>query len=80
VLEVAENNSQALKFYRARHFLKLDAAIFLARKLDVEKELLPPRTIRKRRSSLPPSSSLIAPTAATSVAAGTRASSARRNR
>jgi hypothetical protein len=41
VLEVAENNEQALKFYRARNFFKLDAAIFLARKLETEQELLP---------------------------------------
>jgi ribosomal protein S18 acetylase RimI-like enzyme len=51
VLEVAENNEQALKFYRARHFAKIDAAIFLARKLEVEAALLPPRRIRRRSSS-----------------------------
>jgi ribosomal protein S18 acetylase RimI-like enzyme len=50
VLEVAENNEQALRFYRARHFFKIDAAIFLARKLEVERELLPPRRIRKTPS------------------------------
>jgi ribosomal protein S18 acetylase RimI-like enzyme len=48
VLEVAENNEQALKFYRARNFSKIDAAIFLARKLELEQELLPPRRIRRR--------------------------------
>jgi ribosomal protein S18 acetylase RimI-like enzyme len=48
VLEVAENNEQALKFYRARHFYKIDAAVFLARKLELEQELLPPRRIRRR--------------------------------
>jgi ribosomal protein S18 acetylase RimI-like enzyme len=48
VLEVAENNEQALKFYRARNFSKIDAAIFLARKLELEDELLPPRRIRRR--------------------------------
>jgi ribosomal protein S18 acetylase RimI-like enzyme len=53
VLEVAENNKQALKFYRSRHFFKMDAAVFLARKLDVEKELLPPRKIGTRDSELP---------------------------
>ena len=45
VLEVAENNDRALKFYRKRNFMKLDAAIFLAKKLDVEEELLKPRKI-----------------------------------
>jgi ribosomal protein S18 acetylase RimI-like enzyme len=48
VLEVAENNEQALAFYRARNFVKLDAAIFLARKLSVEEELLPPRKLKRR--------------------------------
>jgi ribosomal protein S18 acetylase RimI-like enzyme len=48
VLEVAENNEQALKFYRARNFFKIDAAIFLARKLELEEELLPPRKLRRR--------------------------------
>src|SRR3984957_1240544 len=33
VLEVAENNENALKFYRTRSFYKLDAAIFLAKKV-----------------------------------------------
>jgi ribosomal protein S18 acetylase RimI-like enzyme len=50
VLEVAENNEQALEFYRSRNFSKLDAAIFLARKLEQEQELLPPRRIRARRT------------------------------
>jgi ribosomal protein S18 acetylase RimI-like enzyme len=50
VLEVAENNEDALKFYRKRNFIKLDAAIFLARKLSAEDELLPPRKIAVRRS------------------------------
>jgi ribosomal protein S18 acetylase RimI-like enzyme len=50
VLEVAENNEQALEFYRSRNFSKLDAAIFLARKLEQEQELLPPRRIKVRRS------------------------------
>jgi ribosomal protein S18 acetylase RimI-like enzyme len=53
VLEVAENNKQALKFYRSRHFVKMDAAVFLARKLEVEKELLSPRKIGARDSVLP---------------------------
>jgi len=47
VLEVAENNENALRFYRARTFFKLDAAIFLAKKLQVEDELLPPRKLKR---------------------------------
>jgi ribosomal protein S18 acetylase RimI-like enzyme len=47
VLEVAENNSDALHFYRKRNFHKLDAALFLAQKIDSEPELLPPRTLRR---------------------------------
>jgi ribosomal protein S18 acetylase RimI-like enzyme len=54
VLEVAENNDNALRFYRARTFFKLDAAIFLAKKLQVEDELLPPRKLKK-----PPSKEMI---------------------
>ncbi len=54
VLEVAENNEEALKFYRKRNFFKLDAAVFLARKLVVGDELLGPRKIRPRRPELPP--------------------------
>ncbi len=53
VLEVAENNDNALKFYRSRNFYKLDAAIFLAQKVPAEPELLPPRTIPLRRSGKP---------------------------
>lgn len=45
VLEVAENNEKALKFYRKRSFIKLDAAIFLAKKLEVPGELLKPRKL-----------------------------------
>ena len=47
VLEVAENNKNALHFYRIRHFHKLDSAIFLAKKLAVESALLPPRKLRR---------------------------------
>jgi ribosomal protein S18 acetylase RimI-like enzyme len=47
VLEVAENNKSAVKFYRARSFYKLDSAIFLAKRLLVPAELLPPRRLRK---------------------------------
>ncbi|MGA8053021.1 MAG: GNAT family N-acetyltransferase [Burkholderiales bacterium] len=46
VLEVAENNDSALRFYRKRSFHKLDAAIFLGKKVSSEAELLPPRTLR----------------------------------
>jgi ribosomal protein S18 acetylase RimI-like enzyme len=50
VLEVAENNRKALKFYRARSFSQLDAAIFLAKKVVSEPELLPPRVLGARSS------------------------------
>ncbi len=49
VLEVAQNNTRALKFYRGRTFYQLDAAIFLAKKLPQEPDLLPPREIKKPR-------------------------------
>jgi ribosomal protein S18 acetylase RimI-like enzyme len=49
VLEVAENNEEALRWYRKRNFYKLDAAIFLAQKVPAEPELLPPRKIVQRR-------------------------------
>ena len=45
VLEVAENNENALGWYRKRGFRKLDAAIFLAQSVDTEPELLPPREL-----------------------------------
>lgn len=47
VLEVAENNENALHFYRGRSFYKLDAAIFLAKKVTSEDELLPPRRLKR---------------------------------
>jgi ribosomal protein S18 acetylase RimI-like enzyme len=53
VLEVAENNQKALHYYRSRAFYKLDAAIFLAKKVASEGELLPPRTLRQRRVVAP---------------------------
>lgn len=53
VLEVAENNGNALKFYRKRNFFKLDAALFLAQKVPVEPELLPPRSLPDRDSETP---------------------------
>jgi ribosomal protein S18 acetylase RimI-like enzyme len=48
VLEVAENNENALKFYRTRNFYRLDAAIFLAKKISSEAELLPPRRLKRQ--------------------------------
>jgi ribosomal protein S18 acetylase RimI-like enzyme len=48
VLEVAENNENALKFYRTRNFYRLDAAIFLAKKISSEAERLPPRRLKKQ--------------------------------
>jgi len=45
VLEVAENNENALTWYRKRGFRKLDAAIFMAHAVDAEPELLPPRPL-----------------------------------
>jgi ribosomal protein S18 acetylase RimI-like enzyme len=51
VLEVAENNDNALRFYRMRNFYKLDAAIFLAKKITTESELLPPRKLSQRRGT-----------------------------
>ncbi|GAC1352368.1 MAG: hypothetical protein NVSMB1_14530 [Polyangiales bacterium] len=45
VLEVAENNENALGWYRKRGFRKLDAAIFLAQSVLIEPELLPPRAL-----------------------------------
>jgi len=48
VLEVAENNEEALRFYRKRNFHKLDAAIFLSRKLETAGDLLSPRRLKLR--------------------------------
>lgn len=48
VLEVAENNENALRFYRARSFQKLDAAIFLAKRIMTESDILPPRVVSRR--------------------------------
>ena len=48
VLEVAENNEEALRFYRKRNFHKLDAAIFLSRKLETAADLLSPRKLKRR--------------------------------
>jgi ribosomal protein S18 acetylase RimI-like enzyme len=51
VLEAAENNDHALRFYRKRSFQKIDAAVFLAKKVATEPELLPPRKIGERAKS-----------------------------
>lgn len=53
VLEVAENNDAALRWYRKRNFYKLDAAIYMAQKVAAEPELLPPRKIPPRRPRKP---------------------------
>ena len=45
VLEVAENNENAFDWYKKRGFKKLDAAIFMARGVETEPELLPPREL-----------------------------------
>lgn len=45
VLEVAENNTHAMLWYRKRGFRKLDAAVFMAFSVDVAPELLPPRAL-----------------------------------
>jgi len=49
VLEVAENNENALRWYRRRGFRKLDAAIFMAASVENEPELLPPRELTSER-------------------------------
>jgi ribosomal protein S18 acetylase RimI-like enzyme len=46
VLEVAENNDNALAFYKRRAFQKIDAAIFMAKKIDRAPDLLPPRKLK----------------------------------
>lgn len=53
VLEVAENNENALGWYRKRGFRKLDAAIFMAQTLEVVPELLPPRPLPPAPSAPP---------------------------
>jgi ribosomal protein S18 acetylase RimI-like enzyme len=45
VLEVAENNTRALEWYKKRSFKRLDAAIFMACLVETEPELLPPREL-----------------------------------
>jgi ribosomal protein S18 acetylase RimI-like enzyme len=51
VLEVAENNEEALHFYRKRNFYKLDAAIFLSRKLETAADLLGPRRLKRHEEA-----------------------------
>jgi ribosomal protein S18 acetylase RimI-like enzyme len=51
VLEVAENNRDALLFYRHRGFQKMDAAIFMAQKIDSAPDLLPPRKLKGRAAN-----------------------------
>ncbi|MEZ4362669.1 MAG: GNAT family N-acetyltransferase [Kofleriaceae bacterium] len=51
VLEVAENNENALLWYKKRAFKKLDAAIFMACAIDTEPELLPPRALPSAEAS-----------------------------
>lgn len=53
VLEVAENNDSALKYYRKRSFHKLDAAIFMAKRVEVDADLLPPRPLAPLREPEP---------------------------
>lgn len=50
VLEVAENNEDALRFYRKRSFQKLDAAIFMSRKIETGGDLLTPRRLKRRNA------------------------------
>ena len=76
VLEVAENNENALRFYRARNFYKLDSAIFLAKKVQTDAELLPPRTLRKRKAKKPTAAQ--AKAAAKVLAAKTAAKAAKK--
>jgi ribosomal protein S18 acetylase RimI-like enzyme len=53
VLEVAENNENALAWYKKRAFKKLDAAIFMACPVEIEPELLPPRELPAAKEAAP---------------------------
>jgi ribosomal protein S18 acetylase RimI-like enzyme len=53
VLEVAENNENALTWYKKRAFKKLDAAIFMACPVEIEPELLPPRELPPAKEPMP---------------------------
>ena len=50
VLEVAENNENALAWYKKRSFKKLDAAIFMAAPVQTEPELLAPRALNRAKA------------------------------
>jgi hypothetical protein len=52
VLEVAQNNKDALKWYHKRKFYRLDAAIFLAQRVPTEPELLPGRLLKPPRAAV----------------------------
>jgi ribosomal protein S18 acetylase RimI-like enzyme len=60
VLEVAQNNKEALRWYHKRKFYRLDAAIFLAQKVPTEPELLPERPLKPPRDTQPPASTATA--------------------
>ncbi len=45
MLQVSENNRPALRWYKKRGLRKLDAGIFLAKRLSALQELLPPKTV-----------------------------------
>jgi len=51
VLEVAENNTHAMTWYRKRGFRKLDASVFMAYAVDVAPELLPPRALETEQEA-----------------------------
>jgi ribosomal protein S18 acetylase RimI-like enzyme len=53
VLEVAENNTNAMLWYRKRGFRKLDASVFMAYAVDVAPELLPPRILGSDKDASP---------------------------
>jgi ribosomal protein S18 acetylase RimI-like enzyme len=60
VLEVAENNTHAMLWYRKRGFRKLDAAVFMAFSVDVAPELLPPRALPGNEEAGPDDSAILA--------------------
>ena len=59
VLEVAENNTHAMLWYRKRGFRKLDASVFMAYAVDVAPELLPPRILGTDEQAGPDDSAII---------------------
>ena len=73
VLEVAENNEGALHFYRRRNFYKMDSAIFLAKKVTMEEELLPPRKLKRQAvPGAPPSNTSVSAAAAKTASKATK--------